>query len=540
MLVFPIFAFVFSSKAAPVVPAGTNAAFQKAFQMVQSDLRPFDFRTMGSFADAARDAAALPTLDVTMTWDDRNVPPARREEFARARDAAVKAWQKEVPELKLTLGKEGRIQVAFENELPPNPDSPGPAGAVFMLSPSPNDPAVDAVISLTREATKHSVEAVDVQNEVAYAIGAYFGLERTENPGNIMWRREGSYFAGNRVAPEEARTVRATLASVAQLRQAIIKKSWLTPAQPSAFIQPAELTTEPVIQGTIAQMSFQVFNRGTAKLEIRVTPDCGCFRLDYPKTIEPGASGLVKVYVDTSEFPGNIQKSLYFYSNDTDIPMRRIPVSFRVEPLYRFINPSGNDIVVAGKDGASAEIVLALNPKQPMLVESVDFDGVPAKVSFEPWSGDLADPSINEPLMRREGYRIKIDLPADIIPGRSTGTIVVKTNSKDFPILRRTLYVQKGIAVLPLSVYFGELSRRPERAWVLLSRPERDFKVLKVESDNPSITAHVEPLKGNWEYKLVVEYDGKADFGNLSGMLQVHTNDPDQPVIAVPVTGVVR
>jgi hypothetical protein len=38
----------------------------------------------------------------------------------------------------------------------------------------------------------------------------------------------------------------------------------------------------------------------------------------------------------------------------------------------------------------------------------------------------------------------------------------------------------------------------------------------------------------------VVEYNGKADFGALNATLELHSDDPDQPIITVPVSGTVR
>ena len=540
MPIFPAFAFFFAAKIGPELPPGSNTNFQKSCFAVQEAMCPFDFRRFPDFKKAENELLALPTKNLTIDWDDETVPAIRRAEFVRARDAAVKTWEAEIPGLSVAYRKGGRVKLSFAPELPPNADSAGPAGAVYMASPSPQDPTVEGVIALKRGEKGVSIEAKDVQNEVAYAIGSYFGLERSASPGTIMWRREEAYFAANRVSTEEGKLARENLAIVEQLASAVRARRTLIPAQPEIYLEPVELTTEPVVQGSMAQMSFQVFNRGNSRLRFRVTPDCGCFRVEYLGAVAPGESALVKVWVDTTEFPGELHKALYVYSNDPDTPTRRVPVKFYVEPLYHFLRKESSDILIAGKDGIQTEFFLDLNPKEPITVKAVEVDGVPATVSMTPWEGQMADPSLGEPMKPRKGFRFDVKVRGDLPLGRSAVTLVVKTTNDKFPLLRRTIYVQRGIAVLPFSVFFGEIGKNPERAWVLVSRPEQNFKVLKITSDNPAITAHVEPVRGVWEYKLVVEYNGKADFGALNATLELHTDDPDQPIITVPVSGTVR
>jgi len=536
MTVFPLLLLKFSAVTSPQIPPGTNPVFQRICQDVQFELRPFDFSGIGDFAKATKLAAALPKLEFTASWDDSRVPERRRAEFLKARTAAVAAWKSAFKNLEIQwVPKGGRMKIEFEQDLPPNPDSDGPAGAVFFLSPDINEPFVEAVIALERGDTRRSIEAVDVQNEIAYSIGLFLGLERSPSPGAIMWRHDKPYAAANRVSQEESKTVREILELSEALRRSAANRTHMVPASPQIFVEPAEIVSEPVIQGSVIQTSFQVFNRGRGVLRYRVTPDCGCFRVDYSPTVEPGSSGLVRVSIDTAEFPGEFNKALFIYSNDANAPVKRMPVRFLVQPLYKFLMNEPSDVVVTDAGGASRDVFLELNEAAPVRIIDARIDGLQAKFVSEPWKGPFPGGS-----KQGKGLRYRLEFPPDLTPGRHAATLVLTTDNQRFPYLRKTLFVQQGIAALPLAVFFGDIGKKPERAWILVTRPERDFLITKIESDHPSFRARAEKVRGSWEYKLVVEYDGSADYGSVAAILTLFTSDPQQPKLTVPVLATVR
>ncbi|MFN8221197.1 MAG: hypothetical protein U0S12_13830 [Fimbriimonadales bacterium] len=158
----------------------------------------------------------------------------------------------------------------------------------------------------------------------------------------------------------------------------------------------------------------------------------------------------------------------------------------------------------------------------------------------EPWKGELADPELQEPATMREGICFAIKLPKNAMNGRVPGTLVAETDDARFPIMRKTFYVQKGIVALPDLLYMGNIPREPRRLNLLLSRPERDFEITKIESEHPNFTAIAKAVRGKWEYRVSVDFDGKADFGTIDTRLNIYTNDPRQPIIHVPIRAVVR
>src|SRR5690242_11486714 len=100
MLFFPLFIFAIKAEIAPDIPAGTNATFQQMCQTVQAEIAPFDFKRAPDFKKAEKDILALPSLQVSIEWNDTGVPSLRKAEFLRAREAAIATWQKVIPALR--------------------------------------------------------------------------------------------------------------------------------------------------------------------------------------------------------------------------------------------------------------------------------------------------------------------------------------------------------------------------------------------------------------------------------------------------------
>lgn len=517
----------------PSAPAGSSGAFSRQVLAVEKAL------AAGNFEQAAKQLAKLPTLKPTVRWNDAKVPAIRKAEFASARSKAFDLWRS-LPGFSPVLASKGRIDISFEDSLPENADSLGPAGATFFISAEPNEPNVEAIIALKRGTQKVTVDASDIVNEAAYAIGAYYGLERQPGTGSVMGRTDLPNKRPLTLLPVDLELVKRNLAIVEQLRAFVRQKKKIIAAQPQLFFDPKLLTTTPTIQGKSGEMSLMIVNKGTGDLQFRIVPDCGCFTLRYVGTVKAGDTGLVSILADTSEFPAGVQKKLYLQSNDPDASLRIVPVRFDVIPRYRFLLPGQGDTVYLDQQGASAEIILALNPDAPFKPTGYFVDGLLAIVKESEWDGALMDGTEVPAFSKRIGKKYSILIGPNAPAGRNAVTLTVKTDDEILPQIRSTIYVQKGIVALPSSLYLGEIGKTPARAVFYLTRPNRPFKVTKVVSDSPRLTATVEPVGADDTYKVIVSFDGKADFGNFGATLNVQTDDSEQPTIPISVFGVIR
>ena len=520
----------------PAINPGTNEWFQRGMVSVMRDLES------GKFPQAAAKAARLPDSTITLKWDEKGLSAIQKTEFRAARDRAIEAWKVVIPDLKVALSgfPVPEVSVSFAPSLPPNPDSAGPAGAVFLTSIEPTDPSIDAVIALQRGPTKARAVGMDVYNEVAYALGSAMGLARFPQTGAAMYRTEGSYFDHYPPLRGYLTLITENFKGVQTLRTAAAKKQRLSPAIPELSLQPNRFDAKPTVQGAPLGFSMTLTNKGKVPLQYRIVPDCGCFTIRQGTVVAPGETTGIGVAINTMDFPGKHDKVIYIYSNDPENPVRIFPVTFEAKPRYRFLWEEATDVLQVSDNGRTATVYLATQGDMKVTGASIS-GGATGMVDFEPWEGTLPDSKYNEGPLPRKGYKFDIIFGSNIGAGRRTVGLLVNTDDPMFNELSFPFYLQKGIVALPQRVYLGEVKvGQAAQATTRISRPGKPFKVLRVEPVSSALIATFEPIGTKGEYRINITFKGVADSGNYSGKIRVHTDDPMQPVIEVDVAAVVR
>lgn len=522
-----------SAPVGPVMPAATHQAFQQASIELQTAL------AAGELDQARTLLTMMPSRSIVIEWDDSELPEGMRPVAQRARDRAVAAWAERRVGLEIRVGTPGNIRFEFAPELPPNADSPGPAGAVYFANYA-EAPQIEAVIARVRGERKVEITEREIFNEVLFGIGRYLGLAEIVGIGNVATRTEGRYPMDNKISPLNDAIVNAALEHVAALGELVAAGNPIEPAVPTASLDLKEFTTDPVMQGESVVFSVQVANNGNSPLRMAAVPDCSCVSVRAPTLIEPGTSGLVRIAIDTTEVPGNLEKNVFLYTGDPDLPEQRVNIHFRVEPRYRFLYPSGSAQVIVGDVPKQVELFLAVSPQAPIIVNDVQVSGMPVDYEIKAGTATLPDPLFEEPASLRVGYKIILTIPPTVPPGRVPITVSAVTADPQFPVIRASIFVQKGIVALPATLYFGEVPKQPSVAEVRIERPTQAFKITKVECTVPYLTGEVVELDGGEQYIVRVRFSGEADFGPMQGKVIVHTDDPRQPTIEVPVLGTVR
>lgn len=515
----------------PMPPAGASGTFCKSVYTVQQELEK------GDFAGAGKLLLRLPKKSIRLEWDDQNVPPAKRTEWAEMRDLAITRWKELVRDLTVTLAKPGDIKISFSKDRLPSPDGLGPAGAVFLESLEPQDPVLEGVIGLWRTEQKLPIQRRDVHNEVGFAIGRYLGLERTQATAGYMSRLDMPYLQDFQAIVNYGPTVRENFEVIRSLSEAVAKKQKVVAAKPDAFFEPAKLVGGSVLQGTPAQLSLQVTNRGNAPLKIRLVPDCSCFSFQIPREIAPGRTETIRIQADSSGFQGPQHKNFFFYSNDFEVSERRIPVEFTVEPLYRILQDGLGEVVVADDAGFKKDFFFVPSELAPMKVLSARLVGVKAMVDVTTWEGSRADPMMNEPEKPRKGYRIQVLGTPNLPPGRVMANLMIQTDHPIWTEIPWGFEVQKGIAAFPPAIYFGEI-RSAGEATMTLSRPGKAFAVTSIRTSSNHFKASQRPGLRKGDIQITVAYDGKLPAGDISQTMTITTDDPKQKEIVVPLSGV--
>lgn len=524
--------FLLKADPAPLMPTGSSPEFQATAYKVEQLLGD------SKFEEAAQLLKRLPNKTVTLQWDDSAVPELDKVAFAEARDGAIRDWKAAVPGFDVQVKQKGDIKVSFTDVLPPAAGKVEPAGAVFFTSDSPTEPRTEAVIALKRATPPERVVKRVIQNEVGYAIGSYLGIAKLPRPVGYMGRVDLSVALEMRVNPYEIQVAKGNLTFVDVLANAVTKKLALTPTKPEMFINPSSLEGGEVPQDEPMKFSLEVTNRGNAPLNLRGFTECGCMHVGAPTTIEPGSTGLVQVVVDTGGLVGPFDKNFVVYSNDPEKSEQVVRVKAWVTPKYRFLRKDGPSAIVFAENNLKHEFFLAIDPKRPFTVSGVKINGVKAIADFEPWEGDLADPSLNEAAKPRKGYKITILASPSEQFGRVPVTFVISTDLKTFPTLYETVYAQWGISA-PKDLNFGEVPKAEASVYFIMTRPGQPFKVLSVESDTDVVKASFVAMK-NGDYKVTTTMLATVPVGRLNANITITTDDPKQSKIVVKVLAVVR
>lgn len=524
----------------PDIQPGCNPQFIAAVSAVKTAL------SEEKFEEAARLASALPRKEITYTVKEDTLPLEYRAYALSALERGIKIWTDLPVQLKVTRSeKNPDIVISFAPKMGVDSETGKLLAAAHFIGFSPDEPRVDTVIGLKRGDPIRSAETYDFASEMSFAIGSCLGVGQSPQAGMAMARVETTLNILPRMGPADAKVALLNIEIGDALRKAAAEKVKFAPTEAGAHIDATEIQGPTVMQGEPMPLSFQISNNGKSTLRYRVVPDCSCFLIPNPSgEIAPGDAVVVPFGIDTLNFPGKLDKSIFVYTNDPELPVKRIPVKGMVEPFYRFITTTGKSIFQVQRPYQTLEVFMELNPA--LLEKEKDFkftgyslSGVKGTVEFEPFEGEIADPAMNEGAKKRSGLNVKLYLEPVNLPGRLEGLLSLETSSKIVPTMRWNFSLQNGINVSPSRIYFGEIENKPNRAWAVLSSAGKKFNITKVESDTEYIEAFWEPF--NDEYvKVVAVYKGGATIGQFDGTVTVHTDDPDQPTIQIPVQGIVK
>lgn len=519
----------------PPLATTASAEFKQAVAQAEKSL------AAGRFGEAEALLSALPDRKISINWDPKSVPLSHLATLVQGRDEALQAWKASPLGLEIDLAaSKPDIQFTFTRQLPILEGTEVRQGAVHFVSFSPEEIKVESVIALLRGEPAEEAQKWDAASEVSYAIGASLGLSRMPREGGAMGRTDARFRIPPKVMPDEVLAAGQNLRRLDALRKMAAEKKPL-PARggASSFVGSRKLAIGDALQGKPLRTSFQITNKGEEALSVNLVPDCSCFILKYPRSIPPGETGVVWVDYRTKEFPGPISKSIVVYTNDPEMEPLMIPVSGNVRPRFRFLADSIGTVLLADDKPREVPIHLLYDEDFPWEILGSEVIGLKAQLSFEPFSGIIADPEYDDPARRREGYLMKIKLPGGLKPGRYPMSLKITTSDPEFQVIETFFNVQSGIVSLPGQAWFGSFSNGPAKAWVEIVRPGRPFAITSIKSNLGVISAKVAG-KVKDGYKIEVSYSGKGTVGDLRGTITATTDDPSQKTVEIGVAGTIR
>jgi hypothetical protein len=306
----------------------------------------------------------------------------------------------------------------------------------------------------------------------------------------------------------------------------------------TAFAGPTDMFPEKVMdfgtspKGTVLIHYFR-FTNNTSDTITLGTPrvSCGCTSAALSKnTLGPGETAAVIAYMDTRRIPTpNVTKSVLIY-----VPFltpTQEEVTLRVQTVAR------DDLMMSPDTLAFGTVTRG----QPAKVSTkVTFLSDPNwQISEATSTGAYVKPEIKED--SRNGsfvtYEVTAVLDKECPGGNWVSDIYLKTSNAAVSKLRIpvTVSVVSAVAASPEAVMFGNMAVGTSSEKKLTLQSGTPFKILEVKGADEQLKVVVEKSDASPTHTLVVAANPKTA-GGFVRMVEIVTDNKDQPKIIVPVT----
>jgi len=290
-----------------------------------------------------------------------------------------------------------------------------------------------------------------------------------------------------------------------------------------------------VYKGENVEHIYQFENKGNDTLKItRVKPSCGCTAAVLTNnTIPPGETGEIKATFKTASYGGKIKKSITVSSNDPDTPRQKLTISGEVI----------EDITIKPRNINFGSIQADVPSDKTISVSIKSQSGPDFKIEKITASKPFVITSIAE---ERDGeYTVDVTLKDYHKIGRFSGRITLQTNNTKQKKADISFYgdIEGDITTYPKRVYYGNIVSGKESTQKLFVKMNKDnLKItdIKISPDFLSIKIEERYEQNNPHCLIEMKLPKDAPTGKLSGFLELHTNSKQQPLIKIPINGMIK
>jgi hypothetical protein len=305
----------------------------------------------------------------------------------------------------------------------------------------------------------------------------------------------------------------------------------VTSGTPGAAFSEARFDFGKVLSGVMVEHEFVLRNQGSVPVVIeKVSMTTPLLVTQMPHAVAPGAEGKIHFKLDTANLEGKFEGAILFSLNDPAQPETRLAFSGLVIPAIEFSPKPA--FFVAGRRGQGNRAVIEIvnHELAPLRIEKIEH-------ATERFTTKL------ETLKPGQRYRLTLALKPDGPTGRASETILIRTSSKQMPVLNvgANTYLYERVHAFPDAVDFGTLHAgdRDPASVVLMIHQEggTDFKV-QLSTDVPGLRLKAErgPKGDRYQVELNLVSE-KVRVGSLKGSIFIDTNDHEFPRVVVPVSG---
>jgi hypothetical protein len=316
--------------------------------------------------------------------------------------------------------------------------------------------------------------------------------------------------------------------------------------QPRLFVGQRVVELGDMIEGEVRQVSWRLENEGDAPLVIdRAQPGCGCTVVDLPesdKTIPPGGSIVVRAHFNSAGRDDEQNRGIKVFSNDPAEPELQLTLHANVKRLLEMSPATGRLVVRSAQRGTRARYTLDLLPTDPgasIAVTSIDQD---PESPFR-----LADEGFVDDRTRLRGRRVFCTVRDDAPLGPASTVATLKLKIADREIEKEIVVSGTVIGELTYHPHVLNTVQNTSRRGQKLPRVrvssagESPFEITEVdagsmfESSVEAVGRRVPEL----EYEITLTVAATALPGPFGEMLRIRTSSFDQPLIEIPVFGMV-
>jgi hypothetical protein len=313
---------------------------------------------------------------------------------------------------------------------------------------------------------------------------------------------------------------------------------------------PSAVPTEPikdfdvVPKGEVIRHTFEIQNTGDAPLAIEdVRPACGCTVVQYDDVIPPGKTGSVRAEVTTDDFFGPISKSIAVFTNDPQNPKLQLVVKAQIRPFINALPGYARFLYVQEEMIMPVRQVLWSDDENELKILDATSESDKVKVSFSRMAP--GDPKF-DPEIKTAQWAVDILLDPSSEVGTLREFVDITTDHPRQKTVRLpvTGFVRPRQHVTPQEVDFGKLQGDAlplRRTFHFTNFITAAIDVAEVETGIAGLTAKVEknPAQPGHRFTLVLTLGPEMPKGAFDTVVKIHITDAKNPVVELPVKGVV-
>ena len=305
--------------------------------------------------------------------------------------------------------------------------------------------------------------------------------------------------------------------------------------KPKIFFENPDFNFGKIYKGNKVEHIFKLENQGNDTLEIKkVKPSCGCTAAILSNnTILPGNTGEVKATFNSGNYRGKVKKTIAVLSNDPDTPSHKLTISGEIIEEIS-IKPRNINFGSIRTDNQSDKTVKVSIKSQ---------SGPDFKITKTTSSKPFVEASAT--VDQNGEYTIVARLKDYHEIGRFSGKIFLDTNSTRQPKASIVFYgvIEGDITINQKRIYYGTVPEGKEITKKLFVKiNENNIKILntKISPDYLSVNVDERYEQRNPHCLIAINLHKDAPVGKINGLLELNTNSKEQPIINIPITGVVN